>query len=117
MKKYPITLKIGGMDTFTRNGFKSMKSGLKKGYRHSGLTSSKLYRNGRKEFVVWVNGRETERQIVETFFHEMTHLICRVLNFRTVNEEALAAWVGYLAKSQFSDAKPSRFGRRKERVR
>jgi hypothetical protein len=117
MKRFPIVLKIGGMDKDTKRGFKELRTRLKKNEMSAGLTSSKLYRDGRKEFRVWINGRQNERQIVETFFHEMTHLLCRVVNFKTVNEEALCCWIGYLAKSQFGDACPRRFGRRIERRR
>ena len=117
MKKIPITLRIGGIDKDARRGFKEIvgKAHKSDGEIFAGLTSGKLYRSGHKEFTVWINSRQSDREFIDTFFHEMTHLVCKVLNFRTVNEEGLCRWIGYLAKSQFADAKPGRFGRRIER--
>ena len=118
MKKIPITLRIGGIDKDARQAFKRIAG---KPHRGSGETFSGLtvYRRhpkgGTKDYQVWINSRQNDRQFIETFFHEMTHVVCGLLNFRTVNEEALCCWVGYLAKSQFADAKPGRFGRRIER--
>lgn len=112
MKTYPIILRIGGLDKDTRKGFSEVRPRLKKNHVFSGLTSSKLYKNGRKEFDVWVDSRQKDRQIVNTFFHEMTHLLCKVLEFKFRNEEALCQWVGYLAMGQFADANPARFGRK-----
>ena len=117
MKKIPITLRIGGIDKDARRGFKEItgKGHKTEGEVFAGLTSGKLYHSGHKEFTVWINSRQSDREFIDTFFHEMTHVVCGLLNFRTVNEEALCCWVGYLAKSQFADAKPGRFGRRIER--
>jgi hypothetical protein len=114
VKRYPVEIRIGGIDAAARNGFKGLGR-LKKGHVHSGLTSSRLYSSGRKDFKVWINGRESERQLVHTFFHEMTHVLCKILGLKSKNEEALCEWVGYLAKTQFADLKPKRFGRREER--
>lgn len=117
MRRIPILLKIGGIDRDAKQGLKGIRGRkwLMKGEFFGGLTSGKLYRNGRQEYTVWINSRQNEREFIDTFFHEMTHLVCNVLKFKTANEEALCRWIGYLAKSQFSDAKPERFGRRMER--
>lgn len=115
MKTIPITLNIGGL---TKALKKDAREFLGHNKVYSGLTTGKLFLNSdKKEFTVWINSRQSEREFVDTFYHEMTHLLCKLMGFKTKNEEALAQWVGYLAKGQFADQNPSRFGRVIEKVK
>lgn len=118
MKRIPILLKVGGIDKDARRGLKDMGRRLGENEVYGGLCSSRTNtRTKNKEYVIWINSRQNEREFIDTFFHEFTHMVCHYIGFRTVNEEALCRWIGYLAKSQFADACPSRFGRRIERKR
>ena len=54
------------------------------------------------------------RELVDTFFHELTHVFLNLLGSRRKQgkrEEALACWVGYLAKTMFSDYDKNTYGK------
>ena len=72
-------------------------------------------------FKIWINSRQTDREMVDSFFHEMTHALLKIrfakkpLKISYRHAEALCCWIGYLAKQQFGDMFPHIFGRKIER--
>lgn len=63
---------------------------------------------------VWINSRSTDREIVDTFFHEMTHVLFSIMKIRLspAAQERVCSWVGYSAKTHFTEMMPGRFARR-----
>ncbi|MEK7140718.1 MAG: hypothetical protein AAB815_02950, partial [Patescibacteria group bacterium] len=55
---------------------------------------------------VWIYSRQSKRELADTFFHEMVHVFFQMIggvNKQGQPEEAVAKWIGYLAKITLAD--------------
>lgn len=118
MKEIPLVIKFGGQH---QRSHEIRKHVAKKLYgnaagRLNGYCDAKMSPAGIK---IWINSRQSDREMVDTFFHEMTHVLLKIRftrrPFRLTrrHEEQLCGWIGYLAKQQFADMMPKAFARRR----
>lgn len=120
MYEIPIIVRFGGAHKESRKIKKEVAKNLYKSKAGclNGYCAAKVNPAG---FKIWINSRQTDREMVDSFFHEMTHALLKIKfarkSFRLgqYQAEALCAWIGYLAKAQFGDAMPHIFGRKVER--
>jgi len=110
MEEIPILFKLGGMDKRAYEVKKQIRKKWEPGNKDvlGGYCEWKESPHG---FNVWVNSRQTNREIVESYFHEMTHALIQVLIDRKIikrhrcdTEETLCRAVGYLSAQQVDDA-------------
>ena len=63
---------------------------------------------------VWIYGRQSFRELADTFFHEMTHVFlhffCNIRN-QGKREEMAASWNGYISKLILHDYDSKKFRR------
>lgn len=118
-KKFFLTL------TFSRYDKKIRKVQREIQGRHHGRLfgyNEHVMDKGMEGFRVWIDKHQSPREIVDSFFHEMTHVLVRILRLTEKelskeSEEHLCQWIGYLAKAQFHDRMPKKFCFQKRKIR
>lgn len=118
MKEIPIILKFCGQHKHSRDIKKELRKKMYHGVqgKFNGYCEAKVKPAG---FKIWINSRQTDREMVDSFFHEMTHLLLKIrftrkrININKWHNENLANWMGYIAKMLFADRLPYNFRRMK----
>lgn len=71
-----------------------------------------------KGISVWVDSRQNDRELVDSFFHEMVHAFLQIgathgrFTLSNARAESLAFALGYSARIHFGDLLPKTFGRK-----
>lgn len=104
-----IILKVGGVSEFE---LKRASRKLKKREYIAGQTTHYVDK-GVSKFTVFINVRQNDREFIHSWYHEMTHVLLHLFKSRTRRKtaEKLCEWIGYLAKQQFADMWPKKYGR------
>jgi hypothetical protein len=112
-----ILIRIGGVRKVERRQANSFQYGLKyrKGDLIAGLTEHGVNRrSGEETYRVFLNGRLADREFVDSFYHEMTHVLLHMfrLPVRRKTAENICGWTGYMGKVLLAERMPRRFGRK-----
>lgn len=113
-KRFSIIVEVGGRSRKVKDSAEKIRYSNGKLY---GLTE---YYGPKKGGItgckVWIYSRQSEREIADTFFHEMTHVFLQMfagIKKQGKRDEAMANWIGYMTKTLLAD-QYGRYDRRKK---
>lgn len=119
MKKeyFQILCRVGGISKKDKTDAKHINKEFGKGQFLGGCTRFGVRKDsGEKVFKIFLNSRQSDPDFLESFIHEMLHVVIHLMGLRLnrKDQEFLAHWAGYLSRLQFAYVMPKKFARREQ---
>jgi len=100
MKKefFQILVKVGGVGKKEKRDVRRFKEKYREKHDFLGgyVTHCVRKDSGERVFKVFLNGRQADSEFIDSFYHEMTHILCGL--FRVKQDENMCRWIGYISK-------------------